>query len=565
MELKTNIFVPEDSTSLITQASQILALFIALGLAGVISSILVSENISDGAAKINMVGSLRMLAARIPFSHFESEPPSPTKEIKNFQNRLEIIYSKSQSDFKSDQEFAALFDKIEQRWNRIKQQRSSVQERKSFASDLDNLVNYFQLKAEKDIRLLRLIQYLGFLVVLIVSYIAIYRLQNSLINPFRLLVQVATEAGQGNFSLRADESAKGELGLLAKSLNDMSSQLSLTYQDFEDKVANKTVELEQSNRSLSILYRSAHSLSHTNDLSQLLSDLEKTLGIGTISVVLPKNDDSPSDSHNRQTLAHIYAINKGNKSFGKLVWEIPQDFILEFWQEELLKTMSNLIATSSDIEHKRRAESRLEIMEERAVIARELHDSLAQSLSYLKLQTSLLNKQHCKGLPQEEITSTITEISKGTNQAYKQLREILTTFRLKLDSGSIENSIRDAVIEFSEKCNYTIELNYDLGTDKLSPHQEIHLLQIIREALSNIYKHAQASAATVNIEVCGNEVCVDIADNGCGQPETASKEGHFGLKIMEERAKSLGGTLKITQNNPSGTRILIQFNILSES
>jgi len=486
----------------------------------------------------------------------------------DFQKRLEVIHIKSQLDFKSDKNFAALFLKVEERWSRLKKQPGSLNERKIFAADLDNLVSYFQQKTEKEIRLLRVIQYLGLFMMILISYVTIYRSQGRLITPFKRLVHVATEAGRGDFTPKADEKAYGELGLLARSLNKMNSQLSLTYQDFEDNVANKTAELEQSNRSLSILYRSANSLSsreHTNDLDQLLPDLEKTLGGGEVSVILAEHAEPCSnDQYKKKSTAYYhYPINKGDHSFGTLTWKTTLK--PEAWQEELLMAMSKLIASSVDLEHKRRTESRLEIMEERAVIARELHDSLAQSLSYLKLQTSLLNKQHHKGLSQEKITPTITELSKGTNQAYRQLREILTTFRLKLDSGSIENSIRDAVIEFSEKCNYTIGLNYDLGVGKLSPHQEIHLLQIIREALSNIHKHAQASRATVNIEVSGNEVCVDVDDNGCGQPETASKEGHFGLKIMDERAKSLGGLLQFSQNSPSGTRVSLRFKIISEN
>lgn len=508
-----------------------------------------------------------MLAAKIQISSQTGKlRTANSAEITNFQQRFNAVHAKSRLDSKSDKELAALFNRITERWEKIKNQHSSLDERENFVADLDNLVNYFQKVTEKEIRLLRVIQYLGLFVMVLISYVTIYRSQGRLIAPFRHLVEVATEAGRGNFAPQADEKANGELGLLAKSLNEMSQQLSLTYQDFEEKVADKTVELEQTNRSLGILYRSAHSLSsreHSSDLSWLLLELEKALGSDTISVTISEHNEFIREKI--PSKHHVYPINKHGHSFGVLLWETRATTEPEFWQEELLKAMSNLIATSSDMAQKRRTESRLEIMEERAVIARELHDSLAQSLSYLKLQISLLNKQYQKGLSQEKISPTISEISKGTNQAYKQLREILTTFRIKLDNDSIENSIQEAVTEFSEKCHYNIELNYSLENNRLNPHQEIHLLQIIREALSNIHKHAQASGAVVNVLVDNNEVQVEIDDNGCGQPEAASREGHFGLKIMQERAKSLGGILKITQNHPSGTRVSLCFKITQES
>lgn len=570
MDLKTDTLFPASSTSLITRASQILALFIALGLAGMISSILISENINSGAAKINLAGSLRMLATKVSSSQSTGGIAGTKLAVEKFQSRLELVSSQSQLDFKSDVKLAAIYKEIERKWLKVKNLSASLTDHEELYLSLDHLVSHLQLEIEKEIKLLRLIQYAGFFTIVLISYITIYRLQGNLIAPFRLLMQVAKEAGQGNFTPRADEKAKGELGMLAKSLNEMAGQLSLTYQDFEQKVALKTAELEQSNRSLSILYRSAHSLSsreQADNIERLLSDLKEVIGTGEISVHLNEQEQLPisSSSKSESTLLHFYPINKHDHSFGTLVWKTQSYLSPEPWQEELLKAMSNLIASSADLEYKRRTESRLEILEERAVIARELHDSLAQSLSYLKLQISLLNKQFQKGLPQEQVSSTISEISNGTNQAYKQLREILTTFRLKLDGDSIENSIRDAIQEFTEKCDHDIKLNCDLGANALSPHQEIHLLQIIRESLSNIHKHAQASTATVNIKACDNEVYVEIDDNGCGRPETTSKEGHFGLKIMGERAKSLGGLLQFSQNTPSGTRVSLRFKIISEN
>jgi two-component system nitrate/nitrite sensor histidine kinase NarX len=563
---KTDTLFSKNSPSLITRASQILAIFIALGLAGMISSILVSENINNSAAKINIAGSLRMLAARIPISNkINLLRPTNNQAILNFQQRLDMIQTKSRLDTQSDKELAALFKKIRESWKKIKNHPNSQKEREYFSAELDKLVSHFQKETEEEIRLLRVIQYLGLFIMVFISYITIYRSQEHLIAPFRLLIEVATEAGRGNFKPKADENASGELGELAKSLNEMSQQLSLTYQEFEHKVAHKTTELEQSNRSLSILYRSAHSLSsreHTRDLNWLLLELEEALGPDTLSVTISEQGYSNIEAISSKQ--YLFPINKHGHSFGVLIWETQANLPPKPWQEELLKAMSNLIATSSDLEHKRRTESRLEIMEERAVIARELHDSLAQSLSYLKLQISLLNKQYQKGLAQEQISSTITEISKGTNQAYKQLREILTTFRLKLDNDSIENSIQEAVNEFSDKCHFNIELSYSLGMNLLNPHQEIHLLQIIREALSNIHKHAYASSAKVTVLIEDNEVQIEIIDDGCGLPETTSKEGHFGIKIMQERAKSLGGRLQISPNSPTGTLVSLRFKTLPE-
>jgi len=553
--------------SLITKASQILALFIALSLAGVISSVIVSEEINDNAAKVNLAGSLRMLAARVQVI----QPiTSGRTEVTAFQQQLNKLRASTLLHVKTDKAFALLLKHVDKRWLTIKERTASTGEHQLFAIELDNIVTYFQHETENNIRKLRIIQYLGLFMMIFISYIVIYKSQKSLITPFRQLVHVATEAGQKNFTPQADAQASGELGLLAISLNEMSKQLSLTYQEYEQTAAYKNAELEQTNRSLSMLYLSARTLSSsetTSDLKVLLSELETTLKFGAISINLVDQslttENTPAKSH--LTGQRRYPIKKYGQSFGWLTWELPKNLTPEPWQNDLLDAISNLIATSSDLAHKRRTESRLEILEERAVIARELHDSLAQSLSYLKLQISLLNKQHEKGLSQEHISQTIGEISSSTNLAYKQLREILTTFRLKLDNDSIENSIQETVNEFSEKCHHPIELNQQLNSNALKPHQEIHLLQIIREALSNTHKHAHASYAEVSILTNENEIQVEINDNGRGYSEALSKEGHFGVKIMQERAKSLDGVLLIQQNTPHGTRVSLCFKITPEN
>jgi len=553
------------NTSLIIKASQILALFIALSLAGVISSVIVSEKVNNNAAKVNLAGSLRMLAARVQVLQ---PMTGGHTEVTAFQQQLNKLRASTLLHVKTDKEFALLLNHAVKRWFKIKKTTASTDEHQLFAIELDNIVTYFQRETENNIRQLRIIQYSGLFMMVFISYIVIYNFQKSLITPFKQLVHVATEVGQRNFTPQADEQASGELGLLAKSLNEMSRQLSLTYQEFEQKAAYKNAELEQTNRSLSMLYLSARTLSSSetkNDLQRLLSELESTLKDGKVSISLVgQNSGTTTTPKTNSTTQHLYPINKHGQSFGWLTWETTENVTPASWQDDLLEAISNLIATSSDLAYKRRTENRLDILEERAVIARELHDSLAQSLSYLKLQISLLNKQHEKGLSPKQISPTIAEISKSTNQAYKQLREILTTFRLKLDNDSIEYSIQEAVNEFSAKCGYSIDINYQLNNNLLKPHQEIHLLHIIREALSNIHKHAHASHANVSILTNENEIHVEINDNGHGYSEASSKEGHFGLKIMYERAKSLDGILQINPNTPRGTCISLCFKITPE-
>lgn len=536
-------------TSLITRASQILALIIMFGFTGMIASTLISEDLNDEALKISTVNSLSLSTDKLLASYPTDSGALPQGLVYEFNQQLNKTLLIPLPSNQEKQHYR-LLSNMHSNWSN---NTISANKLKELRTHLPSLLGHFQSVIQKKIRLLRVIQYSGFFITVLITLIATYSLQGIVVTPLKKLVTLATNAGHGDFNLRADENAKGELGLLAKTLNDMSEQLNKRYQELESNVAHKTIQLENKNRSLDMLYRSSRSLaSEEQDIDSLVSKLSHTIDAGVVFLSLTDSkhtDMTPAENQ------HLYPINKQEHHYGYLIWETEQHYTPEEWQVELLQAMSNLLATFIDIQNKRRAESHLEISEERSIIARELHDSLAQSLSYLKLQISLLNKQTEKELPQNVLTATLNEISRGANIAYGQLREILTTFRLKLNGEPLESVLIQTINEFIQKCNHPITIDYQLSNNALTPHQEIHLVQIIREALSNIHKHAQATQASIALIKHNDSVIVDIKDNGIGISQTSPKKGHFGMKIMQERAQSLHAQLEIISNQPSGTHI----------
>jgi len=153
----------------------------------------------------------------------------------------------------------------------------------------------------------------------------------------------------------------------------------------------------------------------------------------------------------------------------------------------------------------------------------------------------------------------MSDIKQGINDAYRQLRELLTTFRLKLDDPSLANALKGTVVEFAQKCQHDINLNFELPENTLTANQEIHVLQIIREALSNVHRHAKATSAGVELRLNNGKLQIEIWDNGIGLKDTSQEQGHFGLGIMQERAKSLDTEINITPRIPKGTRVLFEF------
>lgn len=233
---------------------------------------------------------------------------------------------------------------------------------------------------------------------------------------------------------------------------------------------------------------------------------------------------------------------------------------LENWQQQLIETFCDNIARTFALSLQQEQESRLALFAERGTIARELHDSLAQSLSYLKIQVSRLGTLLKREAPAEKIEDTLDELREGLNGAYRQLRELLTTFRLSLDEPSLEAALGNAVAEFGERGEVTIELDNRLQHVPLSPNEEIHVLQIVREALSNVVRHSQAQRAWVRLSSqADGQVSIAVEDDGVGFDPQQNRSGHYGLTIMQERGQTLGSQLRFEARAPHGTRVLFSF------
>lgn len=194
----------------------------------------------------------------------------------------------------------------------------------------------------------------------------------------------------------------------------------------------------------------------------------------------------------------------------------------------------------------------------RATIARELHDSLAQVLSYLRIQLTLLKRS----IPEDNATaqSIMADFSQALNDAYRQLRELLTTFRLTLQQADLPSALREMLDTLQNQTSAKLTLDCRLPTLALDAQMQVHLLQIIREAVLNAMKHANASEIAVSCVTApdGNHT-VYIRDNGIGIGEPKEPEGHYGLNIMRERAERLGGTLTFSQPSGGGTLVSISF------
>jgi len=211
----------------------------------------------------------------------------------------------------------------------------------------------------------------------------------------------------------------------------------------------------------------------------------------------------------------------------------------------------------------RRRIEREAIIEERRRIAREIHDGVAQSLSYLNLKTRkvshLLSNQKTV-----EAVNELNEIQEVVRDTYEDIRESIDQLSTEIRSLTLITALGNYVREFSQ--NNGIPVNFDIPKSfaKLSPVAELQLLRIAQEALTNVRRHAMANQVMVKLSSSNSLVEMTIKDNGQGftlSDLEKSPPGYHGLTIIKERAEALGGTLLINTGPGQGTELKVSLPV----
>ena len=466
-----------------------------------------------------------------------------------------------------------------------------LDETRRFVGQIDRLVKQLENMTEAKIRVMRMVLGGTLALTLLVVLLTIWLIHTQLVSPLKRLLDLSRHVGRGDLTVRTPYTGEDELGLLGRAFNSMAEDLSKLYRDLEGRVKQKTAELTRSNQSLELLYHSIARLHgaipDSKTYREVLCDIEVLLGLGhgtlclgeqgeqdrrVVASTMQPNDADPcatmdclrchvvnhtsiritENFHRHLTLP----LSDAEHQYGVLILEIPLGVEIETWQVQLLEALSRHIGVAIGAERRIEQNRRLALLEERAVIARELHDSLAQSLAYMKIQVSRLKSAMKAGQPTEEV---MEELRDGLNGAYQQLRELLATFRLRMDGNNLHSALEQTVAEFAQRGEIEISLDMSTSLCPLSPNEEIHILQIVREALSNVLHHARAKRARVGLNcLAEGSVQLLVEDDGEGIVKPADPH-HYGMTIMEERTRSLNGELTFEALPQNGTRVALVF------
>ncbi|OTP77309.1 type IV pili methyl-accepting chemotaxis transducer N-terminal domain-containing protein [Caballeronia sordidicola] len=442
----------------------------------------------------------------------------------------------------------------------------------------------------------------------------VYLLYAWFVLPVRRLERGLSRIEQREFTARLQVESRDEFGHLAQGFNRMAAELQSLYQDLALRVTHKTAQLSARNGELLALYEMTAFLHGAHDVEVLCRGfLTRVMrqfhaDAGSVRILAPDDDnlhmvvseglpermtdvercmpasDCVCGAVATSGIAVIRDLRSGRASisapavdcgtagfaavtaFGIVSKQIALgSFSLHFRHERdmlpsetrLLETLGRHLGTALQNHRLAAAARQLAVAQERHLVAQGLHDSIAQSLNFLKMQLHLLDTAATRD-DLNEIREIVPLLRGGLEESYEDVRELLVNFRTKFGAGSLRDAIEETVTRFERQSGTPLHLDYEEASGlPLPSDQQLQVLFILQEALSNVRKHASASNVRVVIRNA-EDFHLTVQDDGDGYDpaDIASRgEAHVGFHIMRERAARLGAQLGLESQPGGGARV----------
>jgi signal transduction histidine kinase len=215
------------------------------------------------------------------------------------------------------------------------------------------------------------------------------------------------------------------------------------------------------------------------------------------------------------------------------------------------------IAIDNQFLHRRLRE--LAVAEERARIARDLHDGTAQVLAYVNTK-ALAVREYLRAGKSEEAGAQLDQLAAAAREVASDVREGILGLRATAEEErSLADTLRAVVTSWSQETGVDVQLASEQGL-RLEPERELQLLRIVQEALANVRKHSRAGKVRVALRQASDTVEMEIEDDGEGfDPEALpqAERPRFGLATMAERARAIGGHLRVESRPGGPTRLRV--------
>ncbi|MEE9343237.1 MAG: histidine kinase [Gammaproteobacteria bacterium] len=447
--------------------------------------------------------------------------------------------------------------------------------------------------------------------------------KTNFLNPLLALRHWSTRMQENDFSRELPNWHSHEINLIYSDFNSIAAQLKSLSLDMQSQVGKQTMRIKQKTRSLETLYDVAASINGARDLEDLLTRFLHTLKTvvnaraGMVRILTDQDEMQliASSGIDEEIVAQekMVAIDRclcgkaaqdgdvhtlenldgcgqyAGRSFfntdqvemiavplryrGKTLgiynlFTEQKGLVKREDMKSLLTSIGHHLGMAIEKSRLDEEANLLSIMEERTRMANELHDSLAQSLASLRFQVRVLDETLHSG-KESVLWEELERIENSIDEAYTELRELISHFRAPINKRGLIPAIQQAVERFRRDSQINAFLQMEWDCKPLPAETEIQVLRIVQEALANIRKHSNANAVRVIMRsLPENEFLVLVEDDGVGIQKQAPGGGpgeHIGLKILHERAARIGGILRIESESGEGTRITLNFTQKEEA
>jgi two-component system nitrate/nitrite sensor histidine kinase NarX len=615
--------------------------FLLLALCAIGITLNLSWQLEGSSATINEAGALRMQSYRLTsvLAQLADEPQhAALRESANQQLRsIDASFARLQRGdpqrplyLPPTDTIHADFENMVQHWNTnlaplvtailqsndirpLPAWKSYLAQIDGFVDEVNQLVQSIEQDSEKRMFWLRSSQLALVAMAITGTVVLIYLMFMLIIEPVSRLQAGMLQMNEKELGVRLPVESEDEFGSLTLGFNQMADRLETAYNNLENRVQQKTAELEDQNAELALLYDCAaflqrpqpmevladgflqriskyfqadgssvrvleaarenlHMVVHQG-LSSEMVESEHCMKVGDClcgeaveqKVAVIHNLQEMDQAHNLQchregfatvSIFHIYAH---EQHLGFFNLHFRQARIFSQHERTLLETLGHLLGVAIENIRLAMREREMAISEERNLVAQGLHDSIAQGLTFLNLQVQMLDDSLQRGR-MTEIAGIVPALRAGVNESYEDIRELLLNFRSRLVKGDLISSLETTVEKFRLQTGIAIDFTASGNGAPLPYEQQLQIMFIVQEALSNIRKHAQAEKVEIRLQD-DQDFALSIHDDGAGFDVDAlfrNNDSHVGIHIMRERAQRIHARFEVQSEPQQGTTVLLQ-------
>ena len=594
-------------------AALLLTALVSIGL-----TLWVTWKLGGGAAALNEAGRMRMQVWRMTSAVQAGLPERTALVTQFDQSmQLLRAGDGSRPLFVPwDDEVRARFGDVEKRWAAERNEflgtpaspRGLILDANDFVEAIDAFVGSIERQMAGLTTLLNLFQFVMMALAIAGAVVMLYTGYLYVISPLDHLRDGLRKLESGLFATRVDVASNDEFGQVGASFNRMAATLESLYGSLEAKVEAKTRRIAAQKERLEALYEVSAFLAGTNDLKAMSSGfcerVRKLMKADAIALRWSGDDQSrylilASDQFPQQLQEEEHCLRAGICACGnlapdartrvipivssdiaplqhctrvgfenlisvpirlhqKLLGEIDlffkRDVTLTVDEHELIDTLATHLASAIEGLRAVALEREAAVSGERAFLARELHDSIAQALAFLKIQVQLLRSAVGRN-DAAKAGRALDELDDGLKECIADVRELLVHFRTRASGDEIETAVQETLQKFQHQTGLKVGSRIAGDGMPLPPDVQIQVLHILQEALSNVRKHAGASSVQVQVDK-GPAWRFSVHDDGRGFDTDAERtQLNVGMKIMRERAEQIGATVAVRSAPGEGTTV----------